>query len=242
MFHEERRKAVAGSIWHDMVKYGTQPLLTKPDHMRHMLLAATALGFFMGTGAASAQLSGSTAGFKGGLNYSNLLNEGAEVDDKNARLGFHAGVFGRVAPSDAIGVQAELLYTTKGTTVTWDGLIDQEFHLNLAYVEVPLFVVLRLGEAIELHAGGYGGYLLNSNVKTDGDLGDASDDLDRDNFNGLDYGVLGGLGFNLGAAQIGARYNYGLAKIASSDGAEFLLGDARNSVAQLYLAIGLGAE
>ncbi len=210
--------------------------------MRYTALTATALVLLIGSGTASAQSSGSTAGFKGGLNYSNLLNEGDEVDDKNARLGFHAGVFGRVAPSDAIGVQAELLYTTKGTTVKWDGLIDQEFHLNLAYVEVPLFIVLRLGEAVELHAGGYGGYLLSSNVKTDGDLGDASDDLDRDNFNGLDYGILGGLGINLGAAQIGARYNYGLAKLASSDGAEFLLGDARNSVAQLYLAIGLGAE
>lgn len=217
-------------------------ILTKPDQMRDMLFAAITLGFLVGVGSASAQSSGSTAGFKGGLNYSNLMNEGDEVDDMNARIGFHAGVFGRVLPSEALGLQAELLYSTKGTTVTWDGIIDQEFHLNLSYVEVPLFAVIRLGEAMELHGGVYGGYLLSSNVKTDGDLGDASEDLDRANFNGLDYGVLGGLGINLGAAQIGARYNYGLARLASSDGAELLLGDARNSVAQLYLAIGLGAE
>lgn len=191
---------------------------------------------------AHAQLDGNTAGIKGGLNYSNLQNAGENIDDQNARLGFHAGFFGRVAPSDGIGLQAELLYTTKGTKVTWDGLIDQDLTFNLGYAEVPLFVVLRLGDAVELHAGGYAGYLLSSNVKTDGDLGDASEDLDRDNFNSLDYGVLGGLAFNLGSAQVGARYNYGLAKLAESDGAELILGDARNSVAQLYLAFGLGGN
>ncbi len=213
----------------------------KPHNMQRLLSLGLPFALCAGI-AVHGQESGSAAGFKGGFNYSNLQNEGDAVDDKNALPGFHAGVFGRIAPSNAIGIQAELLYTTKGTKLVWDGLIDQELTFNLAYAEVPLFVVIRLGEALELHAGGYGGYLLSSKVKTDGDLGDASEDLDRDNFNGLDYGLLGGIGFNLGAAQIGARYNYGLAKLASSDGADLILGDARNSVAQVYLAIGLGGE
>jgi hypothetical protein len=47
---------------------------------------------------------------------------------------------------------------------------------------------------------------------------------------------------NFGNFQIGARYNYGLTKLADSDAAELLLGDSKNSVAQLYLALNLNSE
>lgn len=203
-----------------------------------MMLAAMA----MGTDAA-AQTQGNTAGIKAGINWTNLRGGGEDVTDENARFGFHAGVFGRVAPSDAIGLQAELLYSTKGSTYTYDGLLlDQEVSFHLAYLELPLFVVIRLGEALELHAGGYAAYLLSSNVSTDGDLGSGTDELDHSNFNTTDVGLLGGLGVNLGPAQIGIRYLHGMGKLADSDGARLVLGDARNSAGQVYLAIGLGGN
>ena len=47
---------------------------------------------------------------------------------------------------------------------------------------------------------------------------------------------------NFGAAQVGARYNYGLAKIADSDAAELVLGDSKNSVAQLYISLNLNTK
>lgn len=189
-----------------------------------------------------AQTGANTFGIKGGLNWSNLLPDGDDVNEENARWGFHAGVFGRATPSENLGIQGELLYSTKGTTVVYDGLIDQQVSFNLGYLELPLFVAIRLGDVLELHAGGYAGYLLSSDVTSDGDLGDSSEDVDRDNFNSLDFGLLGGVGVNLGPAQIGARYTYGLVDLADSDGAKFLLGDARNSVGQLYIAFGLGAK
>lgn len=40
----------------------------------------------------------STVGVKGGLNLSNFYVE--DIDDKDARLGFHAGVYGRVYATD----------------------------------------------------------------------------------------------------------------------------------------------
>lgn len=205
-------------------------------HTRHFLLF-TILALPV---ALHAQQAASTFGIKAGVNMSNLYID--DVEDENARFGFHAGVFGRAAASDAIGIQAELLYSTKGTTIVWDGLIDQEVTFNLGYLDLPVFVVFRLGDAIELHAGGYAGLLLASDVSTSGDLGSDSEDLDKDNFNSMDYGLVGGLGVNLGPVQIGARYNYGLAQLAKSDGAELVLGDAKNSVGQLYIAFGLGGE
>ncbi|MEO8591476.1 MAG: porin family protein [Flavobacteriales bacterium] len=190
----------------------------------------------------SAQSSGNTAGIKAGLNWSNLHVDGEDVGSENARIGFNAGIFGRLSPTEQLGIQAELLYTTKGTKVTYDGLIDQEVTFNLAYLELPVFAAIRLGDVIELHGGVYAGYLLSSSVSSDGDLGSSSDDLDRDNFQGADYGVLGGVAVNFGPAQIGARYNYGLTNLANSDAAKAFLGDARNACAQIYLAIGLGGK
>lgn len=187
----------------------------------------------------SAHAQGPVFGVKGGVTFSNLYS--ADVDDDNGRLGFNLGVLGRTDPEQPVGLQLELLYTTKGETFTYDGFfIDQEFKLNLGYLELPVMASVRLGPALEFQAGGYAGLLLNSNLSSSGDLGTSSDDLDKSNFHSLDYGLLGGVAFNAGAMQVGARYNYGLSKLASSDAAEAILGDAKNAYAQLYVAFGFG--
>ncbi len=186
--------------------------------------------------------SGSRFGLKGGASFSNLRGEGEDASDKDMRTAFHAGVFGRLAPNEHLGLQAELLYSPKGTKVTYDGLIDQEVTFKLSYLELPVFAVIGLGSVLEVHAGAYAAYLLSSKVSSEGDLGSDEDELDRDNFQGADYGVLLGAGANMGPAQLGLRYVHGLAELAASDDAQFLLGDARNSTLQLYLAIGLNRK
>ena len=77
----------------------------------------------------------------------------------------------------------------------------------------------------------------------DNDPSNEFDDIDRDNFDDWDYGLVGGIGFNLGkGAQLGARYNYGLNNIADSRGARALLGSSKNQVAQVYLSFNLNAD
>lgn len=199
------------------------------------------IAFLLGTTSMFAQ-QGNRFGLKGGVGWSNLRGEGEDVSDKDMRTAFHGGVFGRISPNDHLAVQAELLYAQKGTKVTYDGLIDQEVTFKLSYLELPVFVVIGVGEVLELHAGVYAAYLLSSKVSSEGDLGSGEDELDRDNFQGADYGLLLGTGFNLGPAQIGLRYAHGLAELAASDGAQLLLGTARNSNLQLYLAIALNGK
>ncbi len=178
------------------------------------------------------------AGFKGGLNASNLITD--EVTDKNARYGFHVGVYGQLFANEGFAIQPELNYSTKGNKVTTTfGVIDQETKFNLNYLDVPILAVFKLGNAAEIHAGAYWAYLVGANIDTDGDLGDGFVQLDRDNFDDWDYGLVGGIGFNLGDIQLGARYNYGLNTIARSAGAKALLGDTKNSVGQIYLAVNL---
>ena len=184
-------------------------------------------------------------GLKGGVNFSNLYS--GEVDDRNIRTGFHAGLLVNFPLGEVVSIQPELLYSTKGATYEYNEnffgfeVADVTADFNLNYIEVPILLNINLLDVVELHGGPYVGYLLSSSYDFDGQLigGDINgyEDLDKDNFRSLDYGLALGLGFNLGALQLGARYNMGLANIEDSNDAEFLLGDSKNAVVQAYAAL-----
>ena len=180
------------------------------------------------------------AGIKGGLNVSNLYID--NLDDENARYGFNVGLFGQVLASETFAIQPELLYSTKGSKAFYEGIVDQTVKYNINYLDLPVLAVFKLGESAEIHVGPYASYLLNANISYSGDIINGDDEIDRDHLKSFDYGLVGGFGLNFGAAQVGARYNYGLAKIADSDAAELVLGDSKNSVAQLYLSLNLNTK
>lgn len=204
------------------------------------LLLTTILG---GTSiVASAQ--GPLFGVKGGLNYSTLAVN--EADDETSRIGYSFGVFGRTNPDSPLGLQVELLYSTKGSTTkyrTLFGLVEQEVDFNLNYIELPILASFRAAEIVDFQLGAYAGYLVGAKASSSGDLGSGSQELDRDNFKSLDFGIAGGVAFNVGTnVQVGVRYLHGLSTIADSDAADFVLGDAKNRVAQLYIGFGIGGN
>lgn len=208
----------------------------------HKPIISTALAIIAGCSSFNALAQGPSFGVKGGLNYSTLAVD--EADDETSRWGYNLGVFARTAPESAIGLQVELLYSTKGSTTTYStlfGLIEQEVDFNLNYLELPLMASFRVGELVELQAGAYAAYLLGASISSSGDLGTSNDPLDREDFTAMDFGVTGGVAFNLGHnLQLGMRYLHGMTNIADSDGAEFALGDSKNRCVQLYLGLGIG--
>lgn len=191
-----------------------------------------------------AQAQYARAGVKGGLNLSNLYVD--QADDDDARIGWHAGIFGQLFASEAFAIQPEVNFSTKGTGVT---RIDAnsaryESKFNLSYIDIPVLAVFKLGEVAEIHAGAYWAYLIKAEIKNNrGNPDNEFTTQDRDNFDDWDYGLVGGIGFNLGeSAQLGVRYNYGLNEIADSRGARRVFGDSKNQVAQLYLAFNLNSR
>lgn len=205
--------------------------------MKKIILTTVVLGLM--AFAANAQY----VGVKGGLNLSNLNIDG--VDDENMRLGYHFGAFINLPISDGFAVQPEVLYSTKGTKADYNqdlGILGQftaETKFKLDYIDVPLLAVFRVGDNFEIHAGPYIGFLMSSKFEVDGDV-ELEDDLDKDNFKSMDFGLVGGIALNFSAVQVGARYNYGLQKIQDSDAADLLLGDATNSYFQVFAALRLG--
>ncbi|HEX5170174.1 MAG TPA: porin family protein [Cyclobacteriaceae bacterium] len=204
---------------------------------KNKILTVTTVVAMCGLSSFVAAQSAPRMGIKGGLNLSNLYID--DVNDENPRIGLNLGIYGQLFSTDVFALQPELLFSTKGSQNEFDGFPDQTVKFNLNYLDLPVLAVFKLGKSAEIHAGGYASYLLHANVSYEGDLGSGDENLDRDNFRSYDYGLVGGFGLNFGAVQVGARYNYGLVKLAHSDAAKFIIGDAKNSVAQIYMAFDL---
>jgi hypothetical protein len=179
-------------------------------------------------------------GLKGGLNASSLFYDSQGVTNKNERIGFHAGIFAQAPIGEFFAIQPELLYMTKGASATYNVLgYNGKNTFKLNYAELPVLATFKLGQAVELQAGPYVSYLLNSNINSNGDFGSGTNAINRDNFNKVDYGVAGGLNLYFGKAFIGARYEQGLKQIASSGAAKTILGNAKNGVGLLSVGFSL---
>lgn len=185
----------------------------------------------------------SETGIKGGLNLASLSTEGN--NDKNLKLGLHAGVFTKIPVSESFAIQPELLYSGKGIKLNYDesAFADGESKFNLNYIDLPVKLVFNLSEDFEFQFGPYVAYLINANVDTDAQILDAwdidsNDELNRDHFRSFDYGLSAGLGFDLDPIIFGLNYNLGLNQVAKDDDVSYdILKDAKNSVIQLYVGM-----
>ena len=175
------------------------------------------------------------AGLKGGVNFTNLYVD--DVDDENMKVGFNAGLYYRNDITENFAIQPEFLFTRKGSEIHYDGFLGQgKYRFNLNYLEVPVLAVVKLGP-INLHAGPYLGFLIGANVKDVDDNGNINEveELDRDDFNTLDAGISGGVGFDFPSGMIGLRYNYGFMEIGDDGVAGQATENSKNSALQLYL-------
>ncbi len=148
-----------------------------------------------------------------------------------AVVGWQGGLFARIKPPLFPGLQGEVLLSSIGSDIQFNGAADA--HIRSFAVQVPVFIVFAVGP-VELHCGGYYDRFLSTSaeggVNTEGSANSSG------TFSEGDYGLLLGAGLHLDRFYAGARYNYGLKAIGSGDG---FLGDASNRQAQAYVAYGL---
>jgi hypothetical protein len=180
-------------------------------------------------------------GVKGGVNLSNLYID--DVTDEKAKLGLHAGLWMKAPIGEFFAIQPELLWSSKGTKIGQYQNIpftqDGQVRFNLNYVDLPVLASVTLGP-VSIQAGPYISYLFNANVKNlkeDLSTGNVID-LDKNDFNTVDYGLAAGLALDIKGFQLGVRYNYGLREIGKSDIAGQITKNAKNSVAQAFIGIG----
>ncbi|HEY8894328.1 MAG TPA: porin family protein [Niastella sp.] len=180
-------------------------------------------------------------GIKGGVNLTNMFVD--DVSDENMKVGFNAGFFAKLPVTRGFSIQPELLYTSKGAKEKYNNIIqgEGEYRFNLNYIELPVLAVINVAKNFNIHAGPYVSYLAAANIKNlhEDHSQDEIAELDADNFNRFDYGLVGGLGIDISNFTIGARYNYGLREVGKSGSlAGQVTKDSRNSAISLYIGVG----
>lgn len=184
-------------------------------------------------------------GIKGGLNLSSFFTR--DIDDKNALIGFNAGIFVKMPVAKRLSIQSELYYTTKGAQVSYNNLFaKEEARYRLNYLELPLLVVFNLTKNLNVHAGPYISYLLTSDVSNESStpVFDFKKNIDLHDYNRMDAGAAIGAAVDFRKLSIGARYNYGLTTVGKernfgTTNTPYRFLDAKNSVLNVYVALSL---
>ena len=154
-------------------------------------------------------------GIKAGFNNSAVGSSDADANEfYSSKSGMHFGGTAMFELSDAMQLRTGALYSQKGATLDFLGLVD--ITMALDYLEVPVDFAFMLGDGgFALSAGPYFAFLMSAKAKADGESEDIED------ISGMD------LGLNFGASYlineqilIDARYGMGLMNLDSDSDSE----------------------
>lgn len=186
-------------------------------------------------------------GIKGGINYSTIAVDMDAVNKQNGKIGLQGGFFVKIPlAGQVLSLQPEVLYSSLGSKISYDPLKNtnfktgEEVRFNLNYANVPVLLVVNIGP-VNLQGGVYASYLLSANVKnleyTDAVNPTTIATFDRNDFNAVDYGLVGGIGANSNKFHFGIRYNYGLREIGNSGVIKTVTDGSRNTALQAYIGV-----
>lgn len=150
-------------------------------------------------------------GAKAGVNVSTISNDG--WDDTKAKVGFHAGVFMNAPIAESFSIQPELLYNNLGAETSYNAgtFGTATSKLNLDYISVPVMFQYKIVPQFYLEAGPEFGFLISAKSKTSYTTpmssGTTVSELNKDNFNGFNFGLGVGAGFNI-TNNIGVTARY----------------------------------
>ncbi len=131
----------------------------------------------------------------GGVNFNDL--SGDDVDSEDMSIGYHLGGFINIG--NTLMIEPQVLYSRKGSD-----------HLDLDYLEIPIWVRYQFDGGLNFQAGPFMAVLLGDNSS-----GDEITDYKSTDWGmgvGLGYQLEGGLGiavnWNQGLSSIGEDYKY----------------------------------
>ena len=179
-------------------------------------------------------------GIKGGLNLSNLYTSDAKSSDMIT--GFNLGVFNKLPVTSFLAIQPEFYVTTKGASVTYNNLfIDGTAKFNLTYLEVPVLCVVNVTHLLNVQFGPYVAYMIDGKVKNEANVNlfNFEQNINVNDYNRVDAGLLLGAGLDVGSITMGARYSLGMTKVGKTKsflGSDYTVPNANNAVINFYLS------
>ncbi len=126
-------------------------------------------------------------------------------------------------------------------------LVDGTAKFNLTYLEMPVIAVFNMTKLVNLQVGPYVSYLINGTVKNVANvtLFNFEQNLNVNDYNRLDAGIVVGVGLDVRSVTMGMRYNLGLIKVGKTQqflGTSYNIPNAMNGVLNFYIAIGFNQE
>ena len=170
-------------------------------------------------------------GILGGLQLSSFHNE--DVGDPGFQFGFHGGFTYSMPLSKGVSFEPQILYSKKGGEIdyAYSAYNHESINYRLHYLEIPLQFNIHTRSILDFIIGGYGSYLIDATYNVDTNYGYAYGDLNYGDFEKYDYGLIGGLGFNLPFSKITIKYSHGLRDVLkNTESYPYLEGDQNNLI------------
>ncbi len=150
--------------------------------------------------------------------------------DTKSKTGFHVGGYVNIPVTNKISFEPGVQYSQKGYAMKGDLKIDALKFLGVNagakveahYIDVPLVLKAEVAKGLSIYAGPQISYLIKNNLHVNTNVLGISllnKKLDlTDNFNRIDVGLAGGLGYKFdNGFNIKAGYDYGLSKLDKND-------------------------
>ena len=179
-----------------------------------LLIAVFCLLFAAGVRAADPY-----AGIAAGINIANIKN-----NDNGTIMRFNAGVFGGLKFGRYFALQGELLYSCVGTNIQQPKEED-DIHLNLNYITIPIKAKFFITRKMNVFAGGQVGFLVSKKFNDHGEKTQVKFDANR-----VDFSVPIGIGFDFNHFMISGSYQLGAVNVFKNDAP---YGTGRNSVVSI---------
>jgi hypothetical protein len=214
------------------------------NQIKAISLAVLTMALFVVSNPASSQevtRHSPTFGIKGGINLTNLYVD--NVTDENMKVGANVGIYAKLPVATGFSIQPEIAYSMKGTQTTYNNVFGSgKYRFNLDYLEVPVAAVINVAKNFNIHAGPYVAFLLSAKVKdvdANGTVNGVTQ-LNSNNFKSTDWGLFGGVGFDIGGATLGARYTRGFEEVGKAGTTSGnLLQNSKNSGFTFYVGFGI---
>jgi hypothetical protein len=183
--------------------------------MKYVLIALIAL-------ASITEGFAQTIGFKGGVNFSNMVEKyNNQINSRNYTVnpGFNAGLIYDYSLNDNFKIEYGLQVSSCGFRIDGIGLSEK---VNLLYILMPYTGKYYFGNGTSkffLQLGPYGGLGFFGNAKLSGTsspnlISEEKNIKWGDDYYRFDFGATGGAGFRYNSFEIGIAYNYGLIDIS----------------------------
>jgi len=149
-------------------------------------------------------------GVKGGVNIATQEIKGDDGGPSlDPRYGGVVGAFVTLPLLPWVGLQAEGLYSMKGTRFKSQGI---EAALHLDYAEIPVLVKVRFAHRYYAAAGPSMAFAMRARTRTS--FGGVTEEIDvMDQVKRFDFGVAMGGGVEFGSVVVDGRYTLGLTDI-----------------------------